>query len=111
MSDFAKTVDGIIDRFGLGSSTRGETMDEHNKGRSEAEFREARKVRCYQGETFEDMVEREKREAFDRANAARRDYIAAMEDARRAKDIIQHAENVFDDMEGDCWADVQRAED
>jgi hypothetical protein len=28
----------LRDRFGLGSSTRGKTMDEKNQGRSEAEF-------------------------------------------------------------------------
>jgi hypothetical protein len=32
----------IRDRFGLGSSTRGKTMDEQNMGRSEAEFRAER---------------------------------------------------------------------
>ena len=28
----------LRDRFGIGSSTRGKTMDEQNLGRSEAEF-------------------------------------------------------------------------
>lgn len=38
MTNFMKPVyDDIAERFGLGSSTFGKTMDEHNKGRSEAE--------------------------------------------------------------------------
>ena len=32
-------------RFGLGSSTRGKTMDEQNLGRSEAEFRAEREAK------------------------------------------------------------------
>lgn len=115
MTHYMKPVfDDIAERFGLGSSTRGMTMDEANRGRTEAEARAERaakpKVRCKQGESFEQMVEREKREAFNRAQLARRDYIAALEDARRAGSIIQHAHDVFDDLEGDCWADIQRAE-
>ena len=35
----------IRDRFGLGSSTRGKTMDEQNIGRSEAEFRAEREAK------------------------------------------------------------------
>jgi len=35
----------LRDRFGLGSSTRGKTMDEQNLGRSEAEFRAEREAK------------------------------------------------------------------
>ena len=39
MTDFTKNMhETIASHFGLGSSTRGKTMDEHNKNRSEAEF-------------------------------------------------------------------------
>jgi len=34
-------TDGVLIRHGLGSSTRGKTMDEHNKGRTEVESRAA----------------------------------------------------------------------
>jgi len=46
MSHYMKPVfDDIAERFGLGSSTRGMTMDEANKGRSEAEFRAEREAK------------------------------------------------------------------
>jgi hypothetical protein len=35
----------LREQFGLGSSTRGKTIDEQNKGRSEAEFRAEREAK------------------------------------------------------------------
>lgn len=99
--------EGIIQRHKPGRGSKPVPLERH----VEAAQKSKPVVRCKQGESFEAMVEREKLAAFNRAQLARRDYIAALEDARRAGSIIQRAHDVFDDLEGDCWADIPRTED
>lgn len=51
MNDFTKRMyEDIASRFGLGASTGGKTMDEHNKGRTESEFRAERAARLWPDE-------------------------------------------------------------
>ena len=108
MTDPMKPIfSDMADRFGLGSSTRGKTMDEHNRGRTEAEFRAERaakpKVRCYQGETFERMERRlfrENREAFDLAISMAR---TAIEDANIGADALKDFDGYIADFCGDYW--------
>ena len=88
-------------------SSFGKTMDEHNQGRSEAEFRAERaakpKVRCMAGERFEGFERGEfkrNRHAFDDAIRA---AIVAMEDANFSPADIKTFKDHVDDFCGDTW--------
>ena len=105
MTDLANQF--MRSHFGLGSSTRGMTMDEHNKGRSEAEARAERaakpKVRCKQGESFEAFERRMFKRCRDGFDAAIHDAVVAMEDANIPADSIQDFKNIVADFCGDTW--------
>ncbi len=94
----------LRDHFGLGSSTFGKTMDEHNKGRSEAEYRASKPiVKRNAGESFEGFERRmfaRNRQGFD---AAIRAAEVAMEDANFSASSIQDFKNLVADFCGDTW--------
>lgn len=110
----------MADRFGLGSSTRGKTMDEHNRGRTEAEFRAERaarpKISCYAGETFEQAEARlflEARDAFNEAIQEARRIVEqiGLPPFRDGQSAADYFDAVIADFVGDTWADDPRAED
>lgn len=114
MTDLANQF--IRSHFGLGSSTRGMTMDEANKGRSEAEARAERaaklKVRCKQGEVFggashEKRVFRESREQYHAAMASAKEALLS---AEIDPDAIEDFNNLTADMDAH-WRCDPRAED
>ncbi len=116
MTSYMKPVfDDMAERFGLGSSTRGMTMDEANKGRSEAEARAERaakpKVRCKQGESFKAFERRMFKRCRDGFDAAIRDAVVAMEDANLTPETIQDFKNIVADFCSDTWSVDPRAED
>ena len=103
----------IRDHFGFGSSTRGMTMDEANKGRTEADFR---KVRCKQGETFEQAEARlflEARDAFNEAIQEARRIVEqiGLPPFRDGQSAADYFDAVIADFVGDTWADDPRAEE
>ena len=94
----------LRDRFGLGSSTRGKTMDEHNRGRSEAEYRAAKPVvKCNAGESFDGFERRMLQRNYDAFKAAIREAVVAMEDANFTSAEIELFKDVVSDAEGDTW--------
>lgn len=117
MTTYMKPIFDEVNRaFGLGSSTRGNPVlvagERRDADRTEADFR---KVRCKQGETFEQAEARLFLEARDAFNDA-------IQEARRIVEQIglppfrdgQSAADYFDaviaDFVGDTWADDPRAE-
>lgn len=116
MTDLTKNMhETIASHFGLGSSTRGKTMDEHNKGRTEAEARAERavkpKVRCKHGESFEAFERREFRKNYDDFLLAFETMKGRAEDANLPPAALEELKNIISDFCGDWWRADPRMEE
>lgn len=102
---------------GLGSSTRGNPVlvagERRDADRTEADFR---KVRCKQGETFEQAEARlflEARDAFNEAIQEARRIVEqiGLPPFRDGQSAADYFDAVIADFVGDTWADDPRAEE
>ena len=124
MTDIGKEVLGSINRLNetyrlahsLGSSTRGNPVlvagERRDANRTEADFR---RIRCKQGETFEQAEARlflEARDAFNEAIQEARRIVEeiGLPPFRKDQSAADYFDAVIADFVGDTWADDPRAD-